>query len=559
MKQAVAVNPILSGFYPDPSICRVDKDFYLVPSSFACFPGVPIFKSNDLAHWEQIGNILDRNSQIPLMNCGHSAGIYAPTLRYHDGLFYMITTNVSAADSTGNKTIADGNFIVTAKNPEGPWSEPYYLGEAAPGIDPSLFFDEDGTCYYCGTRPNSNGVKYNGDWEIWVQNLDLTTMELTGESTAVWNGAMRDVIWPEGPHIYKINGWYYILHAEGGTGPDHCVAIARSKCITGPYTGYPSNPILTHRHLGKAYPIRYVGHADLVNVPASMTLSGEEKWYMVCLASRPCDGFTLLGRETFLTEVIWEDGWPVVNPGVGKLTETLTIDLPEAEFAEKKKQYHFDGGKFPAEMVALRNPEGSLYSLEERPGYLHLPLKEESLKDCANAAFIGIRQTDFDFEAEAFFEFKPKTENEAAGLVLLQSNQFHLKLQIVKKGNRAAAQAVLVHAPEVTGAINGDGEAVEIIEKLLVEQTLGTIDSLNYYEWELICRGLFLQVRVTAKENEAGSGRQVILAENISISELSTETAGGFVGNLIGLFASSNGKKTDSYMDVKSFSYQKND
>ena len=168
-------NPILMGFYPDPSICRKGEDYYIVNSSFVYAPGVPIFHSRDLAHWEQIGNILDRPSQLPVAGADISDGIYAPTIRYHDGLFYMITTNVTH----GN------NFIVTAENPEGPWSEPYYLGDDAPGIDPSLFFDDDGKCYYCGTRPNPEGVRYNGDWEIWIQELDLKTMKLVGESMAI--------------------------------------------------------------------------------------------------------------------------------------------------------------------------------------------------------------------------------------------------------------------------------------------------------------------------------------------------------------------------------------
>ena len=202
-------NPILMGFYPDPSICRKGEDYYIVNSSFVYAPGVPIFHSRDLAHWEQIGNILDRPSQLPVAGADISDGIYAPTIRYHDGLFYMITTNVTH----GN------NFIVTAENPEGPWSEPYYLGDDAPGIDPSLFFDDDGKCYYCGTRPNPEGVRYNGDWEIWIQELDLKTMKLVGESMAIWKGAVKDCIWPEGPHIYKIGEYYYLMHAEGGTGP----------------------------------------------------------------------------------------------------------------------------------------------------------------------------------------------------------------------------------------------------------------------------------------------------------------------------------------------------
>ena len=170
-----AKNPILSGFYPDPSICRAGEDYYIVNSSFVYAPGVPIFHSRDLAHWEQIGNILDRPEQLQVKGSEISQGIYAPTIRFHDGLFYMITTNVSYG----------GNFIVTAKDPAGPWSDPCYLGEDAPGIDPSLFFDDDGKCYYCGTRPNPEGVRYNGDWEIWVQELDLRQMKLVGESMAI--------------------------------------------------------------------------------------------------------------------------------------------------------------------------------------------------------------------------------------------------------------------------------------------------------------------------------------------------------------------------------------
>ena len=240
-----AKNPILSGFYPDPSICRVGEDYYLVTSSFVYAPGVPIFHSRDLAHWEQIGNILDRPSQLCVENEEISRGIFAPTIRYHEGTFYMITTNVSHG----------GNFIVTAQDPAGPWSDPYYLGEEAVGIDPSLFFDDDGRCYYCGTRPNPEGVRYNGDWEIWIQELDLGTMKLKGRSMAIWKGAVKGCIWPEGPHIYKINGYYYLMHAEGGTGPEHSITIARSTELFKWFEGCPRNPIFTHRNLGMDYPV----------------------------------------------------------------------------------------------------------------------------------------------------------------------------------------------------------------------------------------------------------------------------------------------------------------
>ena len=312
MQKRTFTNPVLPGFYPDPSICRVGDDYYLVTSTFAYFPGVPIFHSRDLVNWRQIGNVLDRPSQLNLDGADHSGGIYAPTIRYHQGRFYMITTNVTHG----------GNFLVTAEDPAGPWSDPYWL-EDAPGIDPSLFFDDDGKVYYTGNRPNPGGMRYNGDCEIYLQELDLKTMRLTGEVHVLWKGALRKAIWPEGPHIYKVNGYYYLVIAEGGTAHEHAVTVARSEKITGPYIGNPVNPILTHRHLGRDYPIVNVGHGDLVETP-----NGE--WWFVVLASRPYGGYYRnLGRETFLVPVRWENGWPVMSPGEGRvLFEYPCPDLP---------------------------------------------------------------------------------------------------------------------------------------------------------------------------------------------------------------------------------------
>ena len=201
-----ATNPIMPGFYPDPSICAVGEDYYLCNSTFAYFPGLSVMHSKDLVHWEQIGNVLDRHSQLPLEGADHSQGLFAPTIRYYNGVFYVICTNVTHG----------GNFIVTATSPEGPWSEPHYLKEAD-GIDPSLFFDDDGKCYYIGTHENPDGgAKYNGDWYIYIAEVDLENWCLKGEKKDVWNGALKGCIWPEGPHIYKENG-YYRLQPENDT------------------------------------------------------------------------------------------------------------------------------------------------------------------------------------------------------------------------------------------------------------------------------------------------------------------------------------------------------
>lgn len=504
-------NPILSGFYPDPSICRKDDDFYIVNSSFVYAPGVPIFHSKDLAHWEQIGNILDRPSQLPVAGADISDGIYAPTIRYHDGLFYMITTNVTYG----------GNFIVTAEDPAGPWSEPYYLGDDAPGIDPSLFFDDNGKCYYCGTRPNPEGVRYNGDWEIWVQELDLKTMKLVGESMAIWKGAVKGCIWPEGPHIYKIDGYYYLLHAEGGTGPEHCITVARSKKLFQWFEGCPRNPVFTHRNLGMDYPVIYAGHGDLVD-------DGRGNWYVVMLASRPCKKHSSMGRETFLAKVIWENGWPVIAPGVGHLEDTFEIDLEEYRFAKEltnSDEIHFQDKKLDPRLVAIEDWTMDFYSLTEREGMLRLYNRKESIARRENCAYLGIRQKSYCFVAETGMEFFPETESESAGLVLYQNNENHLRFEVMKK----AGEIVFV----VTSCIHGEERGIA--------QT--PLKRKGFLTIRLQCCNQC--ARVWIKEDSG----YVSVAENLDLLAYTTEEAGGFVGCTVGVYASANGTESKNHAD----------
>lgn len=506
-----AANPILTGFYPDPSICRVGEDFYLVNSSFAYFPGVPIFHSRDLAHWEQIGNVLDRKEQLPLENSEISQGIFAPTIRYHDGKFYMITTNINHG----------GNFIVTADRPEGPWSEPYFLGADAQGIDPSLFFDDDGKCYYVGTRPNPEGVRYNGDWEIWIQELDLSAMKLVGESMAVWKGALKDAIWPEGPHLYKIDGWYYLMHAEGGTGPEHAISVARSRELWKWFEGCPRNPVFTHRHLGMDYPVVYAGHGDLVD-------DGKGNWYVIMLASRRCQGHSSMGRETFLAKVEWENGWPVVNRGIGKLEDRVEVNLPEYRFAEevtRTDMIHFYGERLDDRLVGIIARSGEFYSLSERPGYLRLYTREERISEKKTSSYLGLRQRDYSFSVSAGVEFEPSSEDETAGLVLYQNHANHLRLEIVKAGDARSFR--------VSSFIR---EKEEVLAVVPVED-----------------QGL-LEIRLRAADQKAdvwifGKTVKKKVAGDISLLPYTTEEAGGFVGCTVGMYASANGAKTDGYAD----------
>lgn len=515
MNNVTAVNPILNGFYPDPSICAVGEDFYLVNSTFAYFPGVPIFHSRDLAHWKQIGNILDRNTQIPLSGCGHSRGIYAPTIRYHKGTFYMITTNVSGG----------GNFVVTAERPEGPWSEPYFLGEEeAPGIDPSLFFDEDGKCYYVGTRPNPEGVRYNGDWEIWVQELNLEDMKLCGESTKLWKGALQGVIWPEGPHLYKKDGYYYLMIAEGGTGPDHSITVARSRVITGPYENNPDNPILTHRHLGTDYPITYVGHGDLVQ-------DCQGNWYVVMLASRPCEGYTNMGRETFLAKVRWENDWPIVNPGVGKLEEHVDIPLKPYLPVPKNPIYDFHRKRLDSAFVMLRNPKEGIYSLEENKGRLRLYLQPETLKEEATPAYVAVRQQHSNYQAGAMLSFTAGGETECAGLAVLQNNHYHVRFEKYGIEGKSRLRVIVCEAGEDRNISDCEVPEGEILLKIV---NRGQKADFCY------CVG----------------DAEVIAVSAVDMHCLSTEVAGGFTGCTIGMYASSGGKEGKNYADYEWFFYQ---
>lgn len=513
-----AKNPILTGFYPDPSICRAGDDFYIVNSSFVYAPGVPIFHSRDLAHWEQIGNVLDREEQLPVVGSEILRGIFAPTIRYHEGTYYMITTNVSHG----------GNFIVTADRPEGPWSKPYYI-ENAPGIDPSLFFDDDGKCYYCGTRPNPEGVRYNGDWEIWVQELDIASMKLVGQSMAIWKGAVKDVIWPEGPHIYKIGEYYYLMHAEGGTGPEHSISVARSKELFKWFEGCPRNPIFTHRNLGMDYPVIYAGHGDLVD-------DGRGNWYVVMLASRPCMKHSSMGRETFLAKVTWENGWPVIAPGVGHLEDEVEIPLDEYRFPKEaglSDYIDFWSDELDDRLVGIGKRDSQIYSLTERKGMLRLYNREQKITELTYPSYLALRQKSYHFEIETGVDFTPENENETAGIVLFQNHENNLRVEICRRaGKRHIIITSCIHADE--------SEAADIVLP----------DNNNIVKIKLRCES-----QKAVVWTEAGEG-YVMAAKDIDLLPYTTEEAGGFVGCTVGMYASSNGASSSNHADFGWLSMQ---
>jgi xylan 1,4-beta-xylosidase len=407
-------NPVVPGFFPDPSICRVGADYYLATSSFEYFPGVPLLHSTDLVHFELIGHALTQASQLPLEGAESSRGIFAPTLRHHDGRFYLVTTNVTHG----------GNFYVTSGDPRGPWSEPIWLADRE-GVDPSLFFDDDGTVYY--TR--QGGGERGG---IYQTELDIESGRLLGAPRLVWSGTGGT--WPEGPHLYKRKGLYYLFIAEGGTGYDHMVTVARSRSPWGPFESCPRNPVLTHR-TRRGHPIQATGHGDWVQ-----TSDGHD--FFVFLGIRPPDGKNHhLGRETFLAKLEWtDDGWPVIgNNGTVEL-EMPAIGLPDgAPFATAPLRDDFELDVLAPCWNFVRNPNPASFTLSERPGFLRLHGQRASLADIGSPAFVGRRQQHFVCRASARCEFHPVNEGAEAGLTLRANETNHYDLVIaVVDGQRSA-------------------------------------------------------------------------------------------------------------------------
>ena len=378
-------NPILSGCYPDPSVVRVGGDYYLVTSTFEYFPGLPVFHSTDLEHWTQLGHAVDRADQLDLSTVPSSGGLFAPTIRHHNGVFFITCTLVGGDGKRGH-------FVLTATDAAGPWSDPAWL-DGAEGIDPSLFFDDDGRAWFAATRP-AHDPQWHDQTEVWLREFDPATRTLTGDEHVLWNGALIGAVWAEGPHLYKRGDWYYLIASEGGTEANHAVSVARSRTVTGPYEGNPANPVLTHRTLGHGHPVTNVGHADLVETP-------DGGWAAVLLASRGLD--SPLGRESFLVPVVWQDDWPVFAPGIGQ----VVLGEPAAP---------------------VRSMPGPLQWTRPRTG--DLATVDGDSVTLADTAFAGVRQRHPRFAFGARVQSGP----DASGLMIRQSDDAHVRLATTTAG-----------------------------------------------------------------------------------------------------------------------------
>ncbi|MED4953733.1 glycoside hydrolase family 43 protein [Paenibacillus macerans] len=410
-------NPILRGFNPDPSILRVGDDYYIATSTFEWFPGIQIHHSKDLVHWRVLTRPLNRTSQLDMLGNVNSGGVWAPCLSYDNGIFYLIYTDVKSRKGAFKDT---HNYLVTSTDIMGPWSEPIYLNSS--GFDPSLFHDDDGSKWLLNMiwdfRKGRN--QFAG---IVIQEYSPAEQKLIGSVTNIFPGT--ELGRTEGPHLYKRNGYYYLLTAEGGTRYEHAATLARSTSIIGPYEAAPHNPILTsfgHPEL----PLQKAGHASLVE-----TQTGE--WYLAHLCARPtAERYCTLGRETALQRCYWDENDWLRLDGAGNIpsVKVKAPNLPAHPFETEPERDDFDEPQLRIQWNTLRiPPDSSWLSLSERKGYLRLK-GMESLSSWHRQSLVARRQQAFCCEAETELEFNPEHFQQMAGLILYYDTDDYVYLRI---------------------------------------------------------------------------------------------------------------------------------
>jgi len=536
-------NPILPGAHPDPSICRDGSDYYIVNSTFEYFPGLPIHHSKDLVNWELVGYGLNREEQVSgavnLLDVQSDGGIHAPTIRCRNGKYYIITTNVYLPPGEGADT-QFVNFVITADDVRGPWSEPHVL-EGAPGIDPDIFFDDDGRVWYVGTH-SPEKPNFPGEGEIWLQEIDAERWRLVGERHFLWRGACGGV-WAEGPHMYKKNGRYYLMVAEGGTSFNHAVTIAVSDVITGPYHSNPRNPILSSRHLSYDNWINSTGHADLVELP-------DGRWYMVALGIRGDEQRrSNMGRESHLIPVTWETEpfwwqevkteWPVPAPATGRIERVNPVPFDSTQ-QHRKTTFadEFDAATLNLAWNFRRYPMPGTFSLSANKGHLRLAAKPNIIEERARASLIGFRQTESDFSYSAAMRFEPDNNDVEAGLNLFQKDNNYLSFVISRQGEGHILKSVL-SVPEQDAKITKE---VRTLRELI----------LDGYQGEIV-------LRVDSAENRYSLQYSLDRGENFT-EFLSTDgdhlLSRGYTGAYLGLYSTSNGRVSSDYADFDWVRYQ---
>jgi xylan 1,4-beta-xylosidase len=484
------VNPVIPGFHPDPSVCRVGADFYLVTSSFEYFPGIPLFHSRDLVSWTQIGHCLTRESQLDLTSARSSQGVFAPTIRWHDGRFYVTATNVSGR----------GHFIIHTEDPRGEWSDPVWIDQD--GIDPSLFFEDDIVYFQSTVEPEPGGEHdMDPDFERGIQQclVDPMTGVRLSPSRFLWAGSGGR--FPEAPHLYRREGWYYLIAAEGGTEANHMVTVARARSPWGPFESNPVNPVLSHRSV--ASPIQSTGHADLVEL-------ADGSWWAVLLGTRPVQQWHHLGRETFLTPVRWSaDGWPELGVDGRVLLEhrrpfppiedPVTLDTHD-DFGESDLGPHWN---------TLRRPGGVHLSLIDRPGWLSITGRPGGV-DAGDLSAVLRRQQHLRFAAATFMDADPG-EGES-GLLVRMDERHHAELATRQRGG----ERVIVFRRQV-GDLVVEQVAPAPTGPIVLEVTAD--DRAYTFSWRL------------------DQVSQPVVFPPVQAKYLSSQVAGGFTGVYLGVYS----------------------
>ena len=526
-------NPILAGGYPDPSICRVGDEFFMVNSSFEYFPALPIHKSKDLVNWELVGHGLNRleqvSGQINLIDVQSNGGIHAPTIRFHNGIYYIITTNVYYDEIKQRATAT--NFIITSSNPEGPWSNPIVI-KGAPGIDPDIFFDDDGRVWYAGNHQPSD-PSFSGETEIWMQELDPKNLQLIGQRFFVWRGACGGV-WAEGPHIYKKDGNYYLLIAEGGTSFNHSIMVAVSDKITGPYTSNERNPIFSSRHLSYDNWVHSTGHGDLVELE-------DGRWYVVMLGVRgDVKRKSNMGRETFIAPVSWEREpydwkerkivWPVIASQSGKILKNNPIIFFET--VGNKGSFFvddFNDTNLGLEWNHRRAPMQNMFDLVSNPGSLRVYTNPNILQERKRANFTGIKQTESEFSFKAKMTFSPSGDNDESGIAIVQKDNNFLSLTLKQFNEDISIELKLMNNVETIIA----SKKIDYKSKFPIQLKVESYQNNYRFYYAL-------------KNNDFQ-----LFAETPSDHLLSH----GYTGAHIGLYATSNGQMSTGYADFDRVEY----
>ena len=515
------LNPILPGCYPDPSICRVGKDYYLVNSSFSYYPGVPIWHSTDLIHWTQLGHVLNRPSQLLTKNSKMSWGVYAPDIKYnpHNKTFYMITTGTGYGNTT---------YVKTDDPKKCNWSDPIAL-PSVKGIDPSFFFDEDGKAYILNNEPPAYEPLYDGHRAIWIREFDWKNDRVVGEPKVVIDGGLditKKPSWIEGPHLYKIKGKYYLMAAEGGTGPNHREVILTSDSPMGPFIPCAINPILTQMGLpsDRKEPITCAGHADLVE-----TENGE--WYAVFLAVRPYrNGHENTGRETFLLPVKWNDEQPIILDK-GKVVPYVVDMTPGMKnLSENNKIQGYDpyapallwtSKGLSKEATFIRTPKEEFFQIR-KDGKLALKPREIRIEQFGNPSFIGRRVNSKRFKAQTALTYIPEGKLDFAGIVCFQNDYCYVQFG---------------------KTVDKQGKVILSLKSYSSRSKKELKDEYEYFLSDKEKKQkVYLKVEALTPEEYTfsyafGRSKSWTVLGKVKSSLLSTATAGGFTGTTIGVYA----------------------